>query len=81
MSEHISSQKQDRTTEGRILVRVQNLKKYFPITKGVIWSKQVGAVKAVNNVSFDIMKGETLGSGWRKWLWKVDYRQSYFKFT
>ncbi|MBW2659397.1 MAG: ATP-binding cassette domain-containing protein [Deltaproteobacteria bacterium] len=43
------------------MVRVQNLKKHFPIKKGVIWSKQVGAVKAVNNVSFDIMKGETLG--------------------
>jgi len=61
MSEHIGSQKHDKTTENKIMVRVKNLKKHFPITKGVIWSKQVGAVKAVNNVSFDIMKGETLG--------------------
>jgi len=61
MSKHLSPQKHDGTTEGQIMVRVQNLKKHFPIKKGVIWSKQVGAVKAVNNVSFDIMKGETLG--------------------
>ncbi len=61
MPEHISIEKSDSTREKQIMVRVQNLKKYFPITKGLIWSKQVGAVKAVNNVSFDIMKGETLG--------------------
>lgn len=42
------------------LVRVENLKKYFPITAGV-FSKTVGHVKAVENVSFDINEGETLG--------------------
>ena len=61
MSEHSGSQKPDRTTEDHIMLRVQKLKKYFPIKKGVIWSTQVGAVKAVNNVSFEILKGETLG--------------------
>ena len=61
MSEYKSSQKPDKTVENKLMVRVQNLKKHFPITKGIIWSRQVGAVKAVNNVSFDIMKGETLG--------------------
>ena len=61
MSEYKSSQKPDRTVENKLMVRVQNLKKHFPITKGIIWSRQVGAVKAVNDVSFDIMKGETLG--------------------
>jgi oligopeptide transport system ATP-binding protein len=46
------------TTE--TLLRVDNLVKYFPIYQGVI-RRQVGAVHAVDGVSFDIYKGETLG--------------------
>jgi oligopeptide/dipeptide ABC transporter ATP-binding protein len=42
------------------LVSVRNLRKEFPIKKGV-FSRQVGAVKAVNDVSFDVARGETLG--------------------
>ena len=42
------------------LLRVDNLVKYFPIYQGVI-RRQVGAVHAVDGVSFDIYKGETLG--------------------
>ncbi|EWG09975.1 ABC transporter ATP-binding protein [Cytobacillus firmus] len=42
------------------ILEVQNVKKYFPIKKG-IFSKQVGAVKAVDNVSFQLRRGETLG--------------------
>jgi len=43
-----------------ILLEVQNLKKYFPIKKGV-FSKTIGYVKAVDDVSFVIKQGETLG--------------------
>jgi oligopeptide/dipeptide ABC transporter ATP-binding protein len=42
------------------LVSVRNLRKEFPIRKGV-FARQVGAVKAVNDVSFDVARGETLG--------------------
>jgi oligopeptide/dipeptide ABC transporter, ATP-binding protein, C-terminal domain len=43
-----------------VLLEVRNLKKYFPIKGGVL-QRTVGYVKAVENVSFEIHKGETLG--------------------
>lgn len=42
------------------LIEIKNLKKYFPITKGLL-RKSVSNVKAVDDVSFSIKKGETLG--------------------
>ena len=44
-----------------VLIKVRDLKKYFPITKGIIARKHVGNVKAVDGISFDIKRGETLG--------------------
>lgn len=44
-----------------ILLEVEGLVKHYPVTKGIIFSKQVGAVKAVDGVSFSIRRGETLG--------------------
>ncbi|KPN30639.1 trehalose/maltose import ATP-binding protein MalK [Halolamina pelagica] len=46
-------------TEDPIL-SVRNLKKHYPITQGIL-SRQVGAAKAVDGISFDIAEGETLG--------------------
>jgi len=45
---------------GDVILRVENLKKYFPIRRGV-FQRHVGDVKAVDGVSFDVFQGETLG--------------------
>jgi len=46
--------------ESDVLLSVRGLKKHFPVTKGM-FRRQVGAVRAVDGVSFDIGRGETLG--------------------
>ena len=43
------------------ILEVRNLVKHFPITRGVVFQKQVGIVSAVENVSFKLYPGETLG--------------------
>ncbi|MFD3544097.1 ABC transporter ATP-binding protein [Streptomyces sp. NPDC058655] len=43
------------------LLEVKDLVKHYPLTQGVVFRKQVGAVKAVDGVSFDLGAGETLG--------------------
>ncbi len=48
------------TTNDNVLLRVDNLMMHFPIRRGV-FQRQVGAVRAVDGVSFDIKRGETLG--------------------
>jgi oligopeptide transport system ATP-binding protein len=49
------------TSNNAVLVQVRNLKKYFPVFKGLIVKHHVKDVKAVDDISFDIYKGETLG--------------------
>ena len=49
------------TPTGDVLIRVRGLKKYFPVTRGILFQTKVGEIKAVDDVSFDIIRGETLG--------------------
>uniref|UniRef100_A0AAU2V3E9 Dipeptide ABC transporter ATP-binding protein n=1 Tax=Streptomyces sp. NBC_00003 TaxID=2903608 RepID=A0AAU2V3E9_9ACTN len=46
---------------GEPILQVRNLVKHFPLTSGILFRKQVGAVKAVDGISFDLYQGETLG--------------------
>jgi oligopeptide transport system ATP-binding protein len=48
-------------TENGVIVRVRDLKMHFPITQGIIVQRKVGAIKAVDGITFDIQRGETLG--------------------
>src|SRR5215210_3149496 len=49
------------TDNGANLIEVRDLKMHFPVTKGIVFQRQVGAIKAVDGVSFGIKQGETLG--------------------
>lgn len=51
------SKKKDK----EILISVRDLRKYFPIKKGFIFSREAAQVKAVDGLNFDIYRGETLG--------------------
>src|SRR6201984_2103020 len=44
-----------------VLIEVKNLKMYFPVTSGVLVQRTVGHIKAVDDVSFVVRRGETLG--------------------
>src|SRR6188474_1577720 len=48
-------------SESQPLVQVKQLTKHFPITRGIIFQRTVGHVRAVDGISFDIYPGETLG--------------------
>jgi oligopeptide transport system ATP-binding protein len=46
---------------GDVILRIENLVKYFPLTRGIILRKHIGDVRAVDGVSLDLYRGETLG--------------------
>ncbi len=49
------------SAHGDVLVEVRNLQMYFPVTAGIIFQRAVAQIKAVDDVSFFVRKGETLG--------------------
>jgi len=46
---------------GPALLRVEHLKKYFPIRRGIVFQREIGRVHAVDDVSLEVRAGETLG--------------------
>jgi oligopeptide/dipeptide ABC transporter ATP-binding protein len=59
----IVNERQEQKTDGRgtPLVKLVGLKKYFPITRGIIFQKKIGNVHAVDGVDLEVYPGETLG--------------------
>ena len=48
-------------SENEILLEVQNLRMWFPVTQGIVIQRHVGDIKAVDGLNFFIRRGETLG--------------------
>ena len=55
-----SVQRRGKMSERDVILKVSNLKMYFPLTKGLL-SRQYGEVKAVDDVSFELERGKTYG--------------------
>ena len=60
MENHYSNSKRENEVGTPPLLEVRQLRKFFPIHKGLL-SRKVGEVKAVDNVSFKLEEGQTLG--------------------
>jgi oligopeptide transport system ATP-binding protein len=59
VSEHAAAS--DGLDLGRRLLSVEDLKVWFPITEGIVFERHIGDVRAVDGVTFDLRRGETLG--------------------
>src|SRR3989442_9252704 len=60
----MTTEQASRTETGRPgdnLVQARDLKMYFPVTSGIIFQRKIADVKAVDGVTFDVKRGETLG--------------------
>jgi peptide/nickel transport system ATP-binding protein len=51
----------DSETETEIVVRVKDLSKTFALTKGVVFRRRIGEVRAIDGISFEVPRGQTLG--------------------
>jgi len=56
-----STESSVQARDGQALLEARDLKKYFPVTKGLLFSKTTGYIRAVDGVSFQLGTGETLG--------------------
>ncbi len=46
---------------GEVVLEVRDLVKHFPIARGVVFKRKIGAIQAVDGVNFELRRGETLG--------------------
>ncbi|MCY4061626.1 MAG: dipeptide ABC transporter ATP-binding protein, partial [Chloroflexi bacterium] len=60
-SQVMMAEKRKSLDENDVILEVTDLKKYFPISAGIVFQRQVGAVRAVDGISFHVIRGETLG--------------------
>ena len=51
----------DTSSNSGVMLEARDLKKYFPVTKGLLYQRVTGYIKAVDGVSFQLRAGETLG--------------------
>jgi oligopeptide/dipeptide ABC transporter ATP-binding protein len=56
-----SAEPSENAGNGQVLLEVRDLKKHFPVTRGIVLSRVTGWIKAVDGVSFQLRAGETLG--------------------
>jgi oligopeptide transport system ATP-binding protein len=57
----IEARDQAQTRNGNVLLEVKNLKMHFPVTSGIVFQRAVAHIKAVDDISFTVRQGETLG--------------------
>ena len=48
-------------SEKKVILEVRDLYQHFPIDNGGLFKKQIGAIRAVDGISFEVYEGETLG--------------------
>ena len=51
----------DDDSESDIVIRVRDLTKTYPLTKGVVFRRKIGEVRAIDGISFEVPRGQTLG--------------------
>ena len=62
MSVDVSEREQEgQGASDEVVLQVRDVKKYFPLTQGIVFKRTIGHVKAVDGVSFELRRGETLG--------------------
>tara|TARA_B100001123_G_scaffold147063_1_gene170442 strand:+ start:1014 stop:2039 length:1026 start_codon:yes stop_codon:yes gene_type:complete len=61
LSQQASTAEETASTETEALLEVEDLEVYFPVTAGLVFQRRVADVKAVDGVTFNVKRGETLG--------------------